>query len=269
MNSSVGRGDGGARPRCVVGSHCHDVAHKFDRTGRLVDIPTVWRKVARTHVLRWGLFLIVMAPAQPDAVFAAQGDCSQPLTQGSGPTASDCLFVLQAAVDSKTCDPACMCDANGDSTIAASDALICLKNAVGQAALSCSCPELWIGEWQSYYSSDRGELRAELKVKSSGFDGSLSLDGSPCFGDGVTGPITGKFSGASITGHAVFKNYYEVTFTGTYTPDSPYGDCMDGDDYYVTNGCDNDRGTWQLCRQGSQPPSVRRPPSAASTGGAP
>lgn len=71
---------------------------------------------------------------------AAQGDCGQPVTTGAGPTASDCLFILSAAVGSETCEPACVCDANGSGGVTASDALVCLAKAVGQdVALECPC----------------------------------------------------------------------------------------------------------------------------------
>ena len=84
-----------------------------------------------------GLVLVL----SPGAVLAAQGDCSQPVTNGSNPTASDCLFILRAAVGSATCDPACVCAPKGSLPTTATDALICLKKAVGQAiTLDCPCP---------------------------------------------------------------------------------------------------------------------------------
>lgn len=66
--------------------------------------------------------------------------CGQPLTSGVKPLASDCLFILRAAVKSATCDPTCQCDTNGDQKITAPDALLCLKKAVGQnIQLNCPC----------------------------------------------------------------------------------------------------------------------------------
>jgi cytochrome c553 len=66
--------------------------------------------------------------------------CSQPVTNGPDPTASDCLFILRSAVGSSTCDPACICDLNAAGGITATDALICLKKAVGQnVELACQC----------------------------------------------------------------------------------------------------------------------------------
>jgi hypothetical protein len=71
---------------------------------------------------------------------AVQGDCCQPLTNGNGPTASDCLFILKVAVGSEDCE-ACVCSPDGNANVTASDALLCLKKAVGQSVtLQCeSC----------------------------------------------------------------------------------------------------------------------------------
>jgi hypothetical protein len=72
--------------------------------------------------------------------YAAQGDCSQPVTGGAAPMASDCLFILRAAVGSEQCAPECICAPKGALPVTATDALICLKKAVGQAvALTCAC----------------------------------------------------------------------------------------------------------------------------------
>jgi cytochrome c553 len=66
--------------------------------------------------------------------------CSQPVTNGPDPTASDCLFILRSAVGSSTCDPTCICNVNAAGGITATDALICLKKAVGQnVELACQC----------------------------------------------------------------------------------------------------------------------------------
>jgi hypothetical protein len=74
---------------------------------------------------------------------AALGDCGQPLSNGSKPNATDCLHVLKAAVGVTSCD--CVCDTNGSGTLLASDALLCLRVAVGQPLeLECDCPALTI-----------------------------------------------------------------------------------------------------------------------------
>jgi hypothetical protein len=72
---------------------------------------------------------------------AARGDCSQPVTDGSTPLATDCLFVLRVAVSLATCDPECVCAPKGSLPVVATDALVCLRSATGQSvALLCPCP---------------------------------------------------------------------------------------------------------------------------------
>ena len=79
--------------------------------------------------------IAVLAPAHATA---AQGDCGQPVSTGTGPTASDCLYVLMAGVGAESCD--CICDTDGSGGIVASDALRCLMIVVGQPLdLACPC----------------------------------------------------------------------------------------------------------------------------------
>jgi hypothetical protein len=83
-------------------------------------------------------FVLVVSCASVAA--AAQGDCSQPVTNGTAPAASDCLFILRTAIGSQTCTPECVCNPTGDASVSATDALLCLKKAVGQSVtLSCPC----------------------------------------------------------------------------------------------------------------------------------
>ena len=71
---------------------------------------------------------------------ATLGDCAQPSSNGTAPTASDCLYILKVAVGSATCSPQCVCAPKGILPTSASDALLCLRKAVGQAAtLACPC----------------------------------------------------------------------------------------------------------------------------------
>jgi len=69
----------------------------------------------------------------PGIVLAAQGDCAQPVSTGTAPTVRDCLYVLQVSVSggSSSCDTPCICDADGDRAISATDALLCMRKAVG------------------------------------------------------------------------------------------------------------------------------------------
>lgn len=76
----------------------------------------------------------------PGITLAAKGACSQPSSSGAGPTASDCLFVLRAAVGSLTCGPACICAPKGTLPTFSSDALLCLRGSVGQPVVfDCPC----------------------------------------------------------------------------------------------------------------------------------
>ena len=68
------------------------------------------------------------------------GRCSQPVTTGATPTATDCLFILRSAVGTLTCDFDCICAPKGSLPIVATDALVCLKKATGVAVpLDCPC----------------------------------------------------------------------------------------------------------------------------------
>ncbi len=69
--------------------------------------------------------------------------CGTPVSGNTGgPTASDALFVLRAAVGLDVCTPACSCDVDGSGSTAASDALLVLSAAVGlSVTLDCAgCP---------------------------------------------------------------------------------------------------------------------------------
>jgi hypothetical protein len=87
------------------------------------------------------LALALIVAAAPSVSLAAQGDCGQPVSNGGLPTATDCLFILRAAVGSSTCDPVCICDLNGSTgNPNATDALTCLNVAVGNPSLlNCDC----------------------------------------------------------------------------------------------------------------------------------
>jgi len=66
--------------------------------------------------------------------------CSQPVSDGAAPVATDCLFILQAAVGSQTCDPECICAPTGTLPTKATDALLCLQHSVGNDAIPLDCP---------------------------------------------------------------------------------------------------------------------------------
>jgi cysteine-rich repeat protein len=73
---------------------------------------------------------------------ARNGDCGQPKSAGGAPTTADCLFILRASTGAAHCFPRCVCNTTGDSNITTTDALLCLRKAVGQAvALKCACKQ--------------------------------------------------------------------------------------------------------------------------------
>ena len=100
-----------------------------------------WRRSRACSLVAALLVAVPLYLADRPAAFAALGDCSQPVTNGARPAASDCLFILQVAVSVAVCLlPICICNPNGVGGSTASDALICLKHAVGQdVALACPC----------------------------------------------------------------------------------------------------------------------------------
>ena len=110
----------------------------------------------------------------PALVLAAQGDCSQPVTNGDGPTASDCLFILGVAVQSQVCLPACVCAPKGSLPTTATDALICLQRAVGQD-VPLTCPACG-GTTTSTTSSTTSTTSTTMFSGFSGFSGPGGLD---------------------------------------------------------------------------------------------
>jgi hypothetical protein len=95
-------------------------------------ISTSCRRLAAT-VLVSGLLSF------PASSSAAQGDCSQPVSNGAVPVATDCLFILNVAVGLQTCSPECICAPSGTLPAKATDALLCLSASVG-APVTLDCP---------------------------------------------------------------------------------------------------------------------------------
>jgi hypothetical protein len=87
------------------------------------------------------LFATVFACLVTAATLAgAAGECSQPVSSGTKPVATDCLFILGAAVGLQTCEPQCICAPKGTMAVSATDALVCLNASVGvPVELDCPC----------------------------------------------------------------------------------------------------------------------------------
>ena len=72
--------------------------------------------------------------------FPVTDACSQPVSSGPTPVATDCLFILQAAVGTQTCSPECVCAPTGTLPVKATDALLCLRHSVGDESVPLQCP---------------------------------------------------------------------------------------------------------------------------------
>jgi hypothetical protein len=69
--------------------------------------------------------------------------CARPTSAGPLPVASDCLYILNAAVGVVACTPECVCAPKGVLPTTATDALVCLGAAVGSGVeLKCPCGPL-------------------------------------------------------------------------------------------------------------------------------
>src|SRR5690349_11733478 len=108
-------------------------------------MPVVVPRVGALGRLILPLLVSLLALVAPLRARAAQGDCGQPATNGDSPVATDCLFVLRSGVGSVACE-LCVCDTNDNAAVSASDALLCLRVAVGQPAqLACPSCEICVG----------------------------------------------------------------------------------------------------------------------------
>ncbi len=87
--------------------------------------------------LAWVALGLALWTGRADAV---RGDCAQPVSNGDGPVATDCLYILRAAVGLESCSPECICAVRGTVPAVASDALSCLVMAVGGPdTRACPC----------------------------------------------------------------------------------------------------------------------------------
>ena len=131
---------------------------------------------------------------------ALEGDCGQPKSKGANPVASDCLFILKAAVGSATCDRPCICEVRGGSSVKASDALFCLKKSVGQSvALTCPCGTPDVQSDVNYKFAPSTDVKAEdatvqsnirSKFVATNYLGAFSQDRVAALGDWTAPPTT-------------------------------------------------------------------------------
>jgi hypothetical protein len=69
---------------------------------------------------------------------SAAGDCGQPTSSGTIPTATDSRYVLLAGIGARFCNP-CICDVDGSGEITATDSLTLLSVASG-VSIELTCP---------------------------------------------------------------------------------------------------------------------------------
>lgn len=143
----------------------------------------------RTHRSRWLRLVLAVLIATSSLLLhtspalALRGDCGQPLTTGDDIRASDCLYILRAAVRAVDCRPACVCAAKGTLPVRTSDALLCLRSAVGQPVISdCpfdACPVEPGPIALASLSPSEGTIGTEITIRGSsfGFEDTLSLSG--------------------------------------------------------------------------------------------
>lgn len=87
------------------------------------------------------IFLSASLTALSARGWADEYSCATPVSHGTLPKATDCLFILRAAVGAVTCSPECICRPTGGDEVTPSDALVCLRAAVGQPfSPDCNCP---------------------------------------------------------------------------------------------------------------------------------
>ena len=170
---------------------------------------------------RVGLAAITLLLLCSTGAKAGLGDCGQPLSNGTTPTASDALFALRAAVGTETCALQ-TCDADGNCSVAATDALLILKAAVGQAvSVTCDCntgsnqaPEITTTEIYRAYVGYPISWTIEAEDPD-GDDLSYSAIGLPdgCTMDSSSGEITWL-----PTAEQIGATYIPVTVTDSGTP---------------------------------------------------
>lgn len=97
-----------------------------------------WRRILTCASFSFVLAIPALCGVAVPLATASSGDCGIPVTTGAEPKSSDCLFILRTGVGLGSC-ALCVCDTNGNGSISAGDALICLKVAVGQD-VDLHCP---------------------------------------------------------------------------------------------------------------------------------
>lgn len=117
---------------------------------------------------------------------AGAGSCSQPVTTGTDPLATDCLFILRAAVGTATCTNPCICQPRGIAPTRASDALVCLQYSVGQpVTIDCPCgtPDIESSEYVFDPDTAIADPNIAARFEKTTYYGAFSQDQDASVGD--------------------------------------------------------------------------------------
>jgi hypothetical protein len=157
-------------------------------------------RLAATSVLVAGAF-----GGAPGNAAAAAGSCSQPLSSGDTPVASDCLYILRTAVGTVSPSRLCITRPTGGTSTKASDALRCLSYSVGQpVTIDCPCglPDVEGPDYAFDPTTDMPDSSAAVKAKfvATTYLGAFSQDQGPVAGD-WTADWTVKVNGNNKVWH--------------------------------------------------------------------
>jgi hypothetical protein len=185
----------------------------------------------------------LVAGATP-AAHAAAGSCSQPVSIGEAPVATDCLRILRVAVGTQTCgDNPCICRPRGTSSTRASDALLCLQYSVGQpVTINCNCglPDVESSAFMFDPATAIADPNVRARFQKTSYYGAFSQDQTPAVADWTTGwtvkvhgnnkiwhPATagGALNGATPTANGSCPT--GTTDIGDVTMPAPYTGSMD------------------------------------------
>lgn len=117
---------------------------------------------------------------------AGAGSCAQPVSAGAGPVATDCLFILRAAVGTTTCTDPCICQPRGVAPTRASDALVCLQFSVGQpVTIDCPCgtPDVESSEYTFDPDTAIADPNIAARYEKTTYYGAFSQDQDASVGD--------------------------------------------------------------------------------------
>jgi len=151
-------------------------------------------------------------------VTAAHALCASPLSGREPPVASDCLFILRSAVGSQPCD-LCLCDANSSGGITSSDALVCLRAAVGQSVtLTCVTCDGTTNKDDLIDDIPALSVDPPTPVGSSTVTVKLTVPGANSFTLTASGDGCGQFDGLNV---AMAGGQFEDTRNA-----GPFGECL-------------------------------------------